>query len=169
MHRPAPAVVVVAAVVLIGLVAYMVVATTEPEEPDLAELGVERSSELIIDDCFDFPDGAEPADRPEVDLVDSQRCADPHDVELYAEVRTYQGEIMERRDEYPGTAKILADNLSECVARYEKFVGAPYRDSAYEVIVIVPTGDMWLEPTDRVSLCGVMSPDGEKLEGTVKG
>jgi len=95
--------------------------------------------------------------------------AEPHDVELYAEVRTYQGMIMERLEEYPGTEEILADSLSECIARYEKFVGTPYRDSEYDVVALAPTGELWLDRQQRVSMCGVTSTDGSKLEGSVRG
>lgn len=163
-------VVIVGVVVLVALVAYVVASTSSTSPPqDPEELGLENASQLTIDDCIDIPEGASIDDFPELDLVPSKSCAEPHDIELYSEVRSYQGDIMERRGEYPGTQEILADTLSECVARFEKAIGTPYREAQFEVVALAPTGAMWVEASDRVSLCGVMALDGSKLEGSVKG
>lgn len=163
-------VVIVGIVVLVGLVGYVIMSTSSTAPPkDPEELGLENASQLTIDDCIDLPEGTSIDDFPEIDLVPSTSCSEPHDIELYSEVRSYQGDIMERRGEYPGTEQILADTLSECIARFEKEIGTPYREAQFEVVALAPTGAMWVDASDRVSLCGVMSLDGSKLEGSVKG
>jgi hypothetical protein len=123
--------------------------------------GLTYANELLTDECFDLP--AEGGS--DLDVVAERPCSEPHDVEVIAEVRTYQGRFMDELGDYPGRAALEADALTECLGRFERVVGAPYKTSGLELLAIVPTEATFVRLDDRVSLCGVASPSGEPVDG----
>lgn len=114
---------------------------------------------LAEGDCFDDPDGTESADLEvtDVPIVD---CADPHDNEVYHIVEV-------TGDDYPGTEAIGAQADTECVDRFESFVGAPYDTSDLNFGWLTPTAESW-SGGDREILCFVYRVDLGKMTGTME-
>jgi hypothetical protein len=145
----------------VGLVAYILSSGGEDSTAGPGD-GMAYATALLTDDCFDLPDGDDVRD---VDLVAERPCSEAHDVEVIAEVRTYQGRFMDEIDAYPGRAALEADAITECLGRFERVVGKPYRTSGLELLAIVPTEVTFADLDERVSLCGVVSPSGDALDG----
>lgn len=165
--RAHPLPVIGVAVLLVVVIAVVAIGSLSgPGSDDTAEAGTEPAGRLVVDECFDLPPDLDDAARPLVESVHPRACADPHDAELYAEVRTYLGRFMSEHDGYPGTEALVVDAISECLYRFERFVGVPYRGSGFDVIALVPPEAQWSDPASRVSRCGLAHPDGEKLEGS---
>jgi hypothetical protein len=131
---------------------------TTAEDPEAISI-----FELEVGDCFDDPAfaGEGTSTTDETTLV---QCFDPHDAEVYAQVRYTQGPDAD----FPGEEALEDYAAEQCFDRFEPFVGIAYADSRLDIGTIWPTEDSWSQG-DREALCVVFDIEHNKLEGTMDG
>jgi hypothetical protein len=114
------------------------------------------ASELQVGDCFDQPSGSE------FEFVDLLPCDQLHDVEIF-----HRFDIpLDHAADFP-SEDVLVEHIDGCLPTFDTFVGVPYESSALDVVGIWPAADSWAFG-DREMLCGAVTMDGTKLEGTVR-
>jgi hypothetical protein len=111
--------------------------------------------EIGVGDCFDDP---EDSVVTQLDLIN---CADPHDNEVFAELRMAQAA-------FPGDEGVGEYAFDACLAEFEAYVGKTYIDSSLDYTYIVPTRESWENDGDRRVLCVLYSPDLAKLTGSAR-
>lgn len=80
-------------------------------------------------------------------------CADPHDQEVFHEIKMEDGEFDE------AAIDAAAD---ECVGdAFTIFVGLSYQESVYDVTTLSPTKESWENNNDRVIQCLIYDPEGQ--------
>ena len=113
--------------------------------------------ELNAGDCF------ENEQEGIIEEVIRLDCAGSHEYELYAAIDHSAG----TDDAYPGDADMTAFAESECIERFDGFVGASYETSELFIYYLQPTADTWAQG-DREVLCALYLPDSD-LEGSMEG
>lgn len=113
--------------------------------------------ELNAGDCFDNED------EGIIEEVVRLDCASSHEYELYAAVDHSAG----ADEAFPGDTDMTAFAESECIERFDGFVGASYETSELFIYYLQPTADTWAEG-DREVLCALYLPDSD-LEGSMEG
>jgi len=124
-----------------------------------AEGGTIDAFSVEIGDCI-----ANPGDG-EITEIEVVPCDEPHDGEVYDEVRMADGE-------WPGAVAVGNAAEEGCVAKFEDFIGIPYNgepESSVYVQFLTPVEETWNDPDleDRLISCVVYIP-GEKITGTLK-
>lgn len=107
-------------------------------------------------DCLNIPDG---------DLVQSVEglpCSQAHDTEVYGIFDMVQ-------NIWPGASVIENAAFDGCLTRFHPFVGLAYEYSELEMFWLEPTEESWNEIDDREITCMVVSLDGTKLTGSMRG
>ncbi len=103
---------------------------------------------LAVGDCL-----VDPGSEGEVSEVPVVPCEQPHTGEIfYAHIMTNPA--------LPAEAEMQGIVDTECVGRFEGFVGIPYEDSALSVSWLSPTAESW-DAGDRELLCIVNGPSNE--------
>lgn len=120
----------------------------------IAKAGELSIHELVVGDCFDNPGGMGP-DGMEITEIAAVPCASLHDNEVY-----YVSELTDASSvAYPGDDAVFERIGSECFARFEAFVGAPYETSDIDFTVVTPTEASWSDG-DRNYMCAVYDLGG---------
>lgn len=79
-------------------------------------------------------------------------CTDPHDEEVYYEIKMDDGDYSE---------EAIDTASQECAAEpFTTFVGVAYDSSTLEVYPITPTKDTWEQLNDRIIQCVISDPAG---------
>ena len=89
-------------------------------------------------------------------------CGTPHDNEVVGVV------ALDDRGSFPGDTLLLATAQEECVRLFADYVGIAFNASVLEMLPLVPTELSWARG-DRQIACVVMTIDGSRLTGSVKG
>ncbi|MFT4259049.1 septum formation family protein [Microbacterium sp.] len=88
-------------------------------------------------------------------------CSEPHDEEVYYEIKMEDGEFSE---------DAIDAASEECGGEpFTTFIGIDYNSSSLEVYPLVPTQETWDELNDRIIQCIVYNPAGPttgSLQGT---
>ena len=113
--------------------------------------------ELAVGDCFDDPASEE------VLSVATVPCSEPHDDEVFANVR-----LSESGGGFPGQAAVDEKAGFECFLRFAGFVGTQYEDSILDITFLSPTPESWAEG-DRAVTCAVYRLDGRQMTGSARG
>ena len=100
-------------------------------------------------------------DAAEIESVPVVPCAEPHDLEIYAETELPEGD-------YPGEEAITASAEEFCAGEFEPFVGLAYEESAHEYWYFTPLEDGWNTQGDRVVQC-VLDTNGTDVTGSLQG
>ena len=154
-HRPAAAVVVVAASILLagctalgGAGGAPSPTPTGPPEVDVLDLDV--------GDCLQTGDARRVTKT--VPVVD---CDAPHDSEAYALIEI-------TGDDFPG-AEVVSDRaVAECTAEFTTFIGLDYATSTLDFAYYYPTPTSW-ELGDHEILCLAIDPKAETVTGSLAG
>jgi len=95
--------------------------------------------------------------------VDARPCSGPHEYEVYGSVTHPDND-----GEFPGQEAIgdLAD--TECLAKFERFVGVAYEDSALYASWLSPSQESWSDG-DRETLCIIHEEDEGEVTGSMRG
>lgn len=117
---------------------------------------------IRVGDCYNQRTADADDDSDEISSVSAVPCSDPHDNEVYA---VFDVAV----DEFPGSDGMYELAVSECVARFDDFVGTPYQDSILDVNPIYPTFEGWNQIGDREVICSVFHMEDERIEGTAAG
>lgn len=113
--------------------------------------------DLAPGDCFNL------TAQDVVEDVQAVPCAELHGYELYAALNHPAGS----GEPFPGDSQIGGYAETECVNRFEPFVGRPYEQSELFIYYLVPSESTW-SAGDREVLCAVYLQDGQ-LEGSMEG
>lgn len=110
---------------------------------------------LKVGDCkMESPEGL----LSDADVVP---CEEPHDEEVYYELKMDDGEF---------SSEAVDAASQECIGdAFTNFIGIDYNSSSLEVYPITPTQDTWDQLNDRVIQCVVTNPAGQttgSLAGT---
>ncbi len=100
-------------------------------------------------------------DSGEVESVPVVPCAEPHDIEIYAETELPEGD-------YPGEEAVSASAEEYCYGEFEPFVGLAYEESAHDFWYFTPLEDGWNALDDRVIQC-VLDTQGTDVTGSLQG
>jgi hypothetical protein len=90
-------------------------------------------------------------------------CATPHDNEIIGVVDVADQQA------FPGDQVMVITAQAQCVPAFANYVGSDFNSSKLNMIPIVPTQTSWTTKGDRTIACVVISTDGTKLTGSVKG
>ncbi|GMQ85802.1 MAG: hypothetical protein BMS9Abin07_1370 [Acidimicrobiia bacterium] len=107
-------------------------------------------------DCLDLPDG------DLVQSVEGKPCSQAHDAEVYGIFDMVQ-------NTYPGASTIESAAFDGCLTRFHSFVGLAYEASELDIFWLQPTEESWDEIDDREISCMVVTVDGRKLTGSMRG
>ena len=111
---------------------------------------------IRVGDCLnDANSGSEVSNVPIVP------CAEPHDSEVFAELKLEDGE-------FPGDSAVEAEAEEYCAAEFTSFVGVDYDLSELYLTYYMPSKDTWEAMGDRLISCIVYDPAGQ-VEGTLAG
>lgn len=93
-------------------------------------------------------------------------CDGVHEAEVYAVFDVQPADAFD-------VDAIVGEVEEECVARFEDYVGEPYRTSSLDVFYLHPLEEGWSEG-DREAVCAAFAPDPESglpiaFEGTLAG
>ncbi|HYM52190.1 MAG TPA: septum formation family protein [Candidatus Dormibacteraeota bacterium] len=113
--------------------------------------------DLAPGDCFNV------GDTSSVEEVELVPCEQLHDYELYGAL----DHPATSQDPFPGREEVEAFAETECVDRFEPFVGRAYDDSELYILHLTPSEDTWADG-DREVLCNLYLQDGQ-LEGSMEG
>ncbi|MHB8892070.1 MAG: septum formation family protein [Candidatus Limnocylindrales bacterium] len=89
-------------------------------------------------------------------------CGTPHDNEVVGVVD------LDDSGSFPGDAAILTTAQGECARLFADYVGIAFDASVLEMLQLVPTELTWAKG-DRQIACIVLTVDGSRLTGSVKG
>lgn len=89
-------------------------------------------------------------------------CGTPHDNEVVGVV------VLDGSGSFPGDAAAEATAQRECVRLFADYVGIAFDASVLEMLPLVPTELSWAKGDRQVS-CIVLTVDGSRLTGSVKG
>jgi len=89
-------------------------------------------------------------------------CGSPHDNEVVGSVE-YTGQAG-----YPGQPTLETFAESSCIAAFNAYVGGDFQTSSLNMLPILPSELSWARG-DRTISCVVVTGDGSKLAGSVKG
>jgi hypothetical protein len=95
-------------------------------------------------ECFNNPRGDEVS---EIDLID---CADPHDLEVFANVSLTGGA-------FPGDDALVEQAFGSCLDFFEPYVGEPYETSILYMFPFTPAEGTWNDG-ERNAVCVVFEP-----------
>ncbi len=111
---------------------------------------------MRVGDCLnDSSSGSEVSQVPIVP------CAEPHDSEIYSELRL-------SGSEFPGDASIEEQADEHCYTAFGEFVGLDYDSSELYFSYYMPTEGSWTQNNDRLVSCVIMDPAGQTT-GTLQG
>jgi hypothetical protein len=114
------------------------------------------ASDLQVGDCFDQPSGSE------FEFVDLRPCDQLHDVEIF-----HRFDIpLDHTADFP-SERVLIEHINGCLPTFDSYVGVPFESSALDVVGFWPAADSWAFG-NREMLCGAVTMDGTKLDGTVR-
>lgn len=95
-----------------------------------------------------------------IEDADIVPCDQPHDEEVYYEIKMDDGEFSE---------EAIDTASQECIGEpFTTFVGIGFNESALDVYPITPTQQTWDELNDRVVQCVISDPAGP-TEGSLAG
>lgn len=114
---------------------------------------------LTVGSCVNGIDEGAPVTAATTRSVD---CANPHDNEVVASVDYAPNGA------FPGQAALDAFAITHCPPAFESYVGISYEQSSLGILPVMPTDLTWAKG-DRSIVCVVLTMDGSKLTGSVKG
>ena len=156
--------VVVGVVAVAAVAAFLVFVPEDAERDDSGEI-VESGEVSVFDlsegDCWNnVPNAGE-----ETETVDAVPCTEPHESEVFAVFDVDMGE------DWPGVDAVTAEAETQCVQRFEAFVGLTYEESVLNLFYFNPVEESWTELDDREVVCVVLdptAPDG-RTTGSLQG
>jgi putative regulator of septum formation len=89
-------------------------------------------------------------------------CAVAHDNEIVGSV-THPGAAS-----YPGQPALVQYGEAPCLTAFQQYVGVDFQSSGLDMLEVVPTDVTWLKGDRHIS-CIVLTRDGSRITGSVKG
>jgi len=156
---------VIAGVVVVAAIAAIAIFVPEDAERDESGEIVEGGEVSVFDlsegDCWNNV----PDEGQETETVDAVPCTEPHESEVFAVFDVELGE------EWPGLDAVTTEAETQCVQRFESFVGLTYDESVLNLFYFNPIEESWTQLNDREVVCVVLdptAPDG-RTTGSLQG
>lgn len=130
--------------------------TVRDESGSIVEGGGLGAFALQVGDCFNFPE------ESLVISLEALPCSEPHDAEAFLS-------FDQVGEEYPGAEAVALATEDGCLGAFEGFVGIPWESSVLDIAALEPTRESWEEGGDREVTCAIVSYDGSKLVGSMRG
>lgn len=92
-------------------------------------------------------------------------CASPHEGEVYASLKLTNP----RGSGFPGRGALYSAGKEQCTAKFQEYVGIPYRDSELVVSAYIPTAANWIDSEDRNFGCIVHEDGFGLINGSLVG
>ena len=112
------------------------------------------TSELEVGDCFNMPEevltGTQPAGQ-----VERISCQRSHNSQVVG-IKKLTGTA------YPGEKQLYDLASKECAREFERFAGASYRDSKWDIYPLSPTETSWKDQRERKLTCVALSLPAQK-------
>lgn len=125
-----------------------------------AALAIAPIPELRTGTCLN--DVRAEGDTVTVDSTRGVSCSGTHESEVVGTlIHTGSGR-------FPGVATLVTYGQTPCVDAFRSYVGVEFQDSSLDMIVVVPSEVAWAKG-DRSIACLVITSDGSRISGTVKG
>lgn len=125
----------------------------------LFAFGTKPSLGMKVGDCFTLDK------QTSIEQVAAIPCSLPHGTEIYAVVM----DPAPNDAPYPGIEAVQAAAKPQCVAAYERFIGAPYTTaSRYWMNILSPEEPYWVIGI-RTNWCAVHDRNGHQTSGSAKG
>lgn len=148
-----------AGMILVSLVAAALYVVTVTTVAFLTAVAMAPVPMLTVGNCLDGIDEGATVSAAATRSVD---CANPHENEVVASL-DYSPD-----GAFPGQAALDAFALTHCPTAFESYVGISYEQSSLGMLPVMPTDLTWATG-DRSIVCVVLTMDGSKLTGSVKG
>jgi hypothetical protein len=150
------------AVIGLGVVAYNVATQADRDGAGaIVSGGSVDAFKMRVGDCFNDTAALANDEAGEVSSLPGVPCAEPHDNEVYA---VFDVDV----ESFPGDEAMGDMAFSQCLARFEGFVGSVYEDSVLDVTALYPSDQSWSLQGDREVVCAVYDMNAEKLTGSAK-
>lgn len=154
------------------MISTLMIGCSKAEEND--KVAQPETKELFVGMCFNdaIPDETAIEENPETAVTDvnitniateSLSCNTAHDNEVY-----YIHQLPEASKSHLETEPFYEDMLDVCEDKFKGYVGKSYKDSFYEMSVLLPTIQRW-EQGYKQAVCYAFHPDAEKLDFSLKG
>lgn len=150
------------AVIGLGVVAYNVGTQADRDAAgNIVDGGNVDAFTIRLGDCFNDTSALGTEEAGEVSSLPGVPCSEPHDNEVYAVFDV-------RFDSFPGDEQMADEAFTECLDRFEDFVGTDYELSTLDVTALYPSSQSWSLQDDREVVCAVYDVNGGKLTGSAK-
>jgi len=150
------------AVVGLGVVAYNVATQADRDGSGAIVSGGSVDAFAIrVGDCFDDTSVLASDEAGEVSSLPGVPCSEPHDNEVFAVFDVAY-------DSFPGDEVMSEHAFSECMARFEGFVGTVYEESTLDITALYPSDQSWSMQNDREVVCAVYDMNDGKLTGSAR-
>ena len=150
------------AAVGLGVVAYNVATEADRDATGaIVSGGNVDAFQMRAGDCFDDTAELGMDEAGEVSSLPGVPCADPHDNEVFA---VFDVEC----ESFPGDEAMGDLAFSQCLERFEGFVGKIYEESVLDISALYPSNQSWSVQGDREVVCAVYDMNLNKLTGSVK-
>jgi hypothetical protein len=150
------------AVIGLGVVAYN--AATQADRDATGAIvggGTVDAFTIRVGDCFNDTSALASEEAGEVSSLPGVPCSQPHDNEVFA---VFDVDY----DAFPGDEVMGEHAFSECLARFEGFVGTVYEDSTLDITALYPSDQSWSLQQDREVVCAVYDMNDGKLTGSAR-
>jgi hypothetical protein len=150
------------AAVGLGVVAYNVATEVDRDANGaIVSGGNVDAFAMRVGDCFDDTAVLGVDEAGEVSSLPGVPCADPHDNEVYA---VFNVDV----DSFPGDEAMGELAFTQCLERFEGFVGTIYEESVLDITALYPSDQSWSVQDDREVVCAVYDMNDNKLTGSVR-
>ncbi len=148
-------------VVLGGFAANFLSDATRDDGGAIVDQGAVDVTEARVGDCLDLRE--EDLDAEVVEEFVGVPCAEPHQMEVYANLTVPGG------DAYPGDVVLESYSIDGCEAQFAAYTGAPYdTEPLLDYYYFTPVEEGWSQG-DRVVTCTLVTVDGSTLVGSMEG
>ena len=103
---------------------------------------------IRVGDCFDDTSALVSEEAGEVSSLPGVPCAEPHDNEVYA---VFDVDFAS----FPGDEEMGELAFSQCLERFQGFVGTVYEESILDITALYPSDQSWRLQDDREVVCAV--------------
>ena len=150
------------ALIGLGVIAYNVATEADRDGSGAIVSGGNVDAFTIrVGDCFDDTSALVSEEAGEVSSLPGVPCAEPHDNEVYA---VFDVEFAS----FPGDEEMGELAFSQCLERFQGFVGTVYEESTLDITALYPSDQSWRLQDDREVVCAVYDMNLNKLTGSAR-
>jgi hypothetical protein len=150
------------ALIGLGVIAYNVATEADRDASGAIVAGGNVDAFTIrVGDCFNDTAALVSEEAGEISSLPGVPCAEPHDNEVYA---VFDVEFAS----FPGDEEMGEFAFSQCLERFQGFVGSVYEESILDITALYPSDQSWRLQDDREVVCAVYDMNLNKLMGSAR-